>query len=357
MAIDQTEPVAVASPGFEGFEKRLEIEFRHSSTDPISSSLENNYFLRSLSHSALDEILSAAQCTIVSALSNRAMDSYVLSESSLFVYPLKIIIKTCGTTQLLHSIPPLLKHAASLSLTAHRCRYSRGAFLFPEAQPFPHTDFSEEVQFLDNYFGNLGSKACVIDGEWHVYSAEAEKPDCNIINPWYTVELCMTKLDRDSASKFFKKSGLLELSAGDMTVSSGIVNILPDFQVCDFAFDPCGYSMNAIEDQAYATIHVTPEENCSYASFEIMEYRARDLQDLIYRVASVFKPSVLLFSLYSRTSKDHEEELGFLSPLPNKYDLLGYNCRKSIRKELLGGGVLDFFSFTRRTDMKDIGII
>lgn len=84
----------------------------------------------------------------------------------------------------------------------------------------------------------------------------------------------MTKLDRDSASKFFKKSGLLELSAGDMTFSSGIANILPDFQVCDSAFDPCGYSMNAIEDQAYSTIHVTPEENCSYASFEIMDYRA-----------------------------------------------------------------------------------
>lgn len=357
MAIDQTEPVAVASPGFEGFEKRLEIEFGHSSSDPVSSPLEKNYFLRSLSRSALDEILSAAQCTIVSALSNKAMDSYVLSESSLFIYPLKIIIKTCGTTQLLHSIAPLLKHAASLSLTAHRCRYSRGAFLFPEVQPFPHTNFSEEVQFLDSYFGNLGSKACAIDGKWHVYSAEAEKPDYNISNPWYTVELCMTQLDRDSASKFFKKSGLLELSAGDMTVSSGIVNILPDFQICDFAFDPCGYSMNAIEDQAYATIHVTPEENCSYASFEIMEYRARDLQDLIYRIASVFRPSVLLFSLYSRTSQDQGEQFGFSSPLPNKYELLGYDCRKSIRKELRGGGVLDFFSFNRHSDMKDIEIM
>lgn len=120
----------------------------------------------------------------------------------------------------------------------------------------------------------------------------------------------MTKLDRD----FAKKSRLLELSAGDMRVSSGIVNILPDFQVCDFAFDPCGYSMDAIEDQAYATIRVTPEENCSYATFEIMDYRTRDLQDLIYRISCVYKPSVLLFSLYCWTSKDQEEELGFLSP-------------------------------------------
>lgn len=62
MAINHTEPVAAASPGFEGFEKRLEIEFHHGSTEPIS--LENIYFLRSLSRTALDEILSAAKCVL-----------------------------------------------------------------------------------------------------------------------------------------------------------------------------------------------------------------------------------------------------------------------------------------------------
>ena len=87
--------------------------------------------LRTLSFSDLDEILRAAQCTIVSGLSNSLFDSYILSESSLFIYPLKIIIKTCGTTQLLKSIPPLLHHASKLSLTVRRCRYSRGTFLFP----------------------------------------------------------------------------------------------------------------------------------------------------------------------------------------------------------------------------------
>lgn len=89
--------MAVSAIGFEGYEKRLELTFFEPSVfvDPEGKGL------RSLSKTQLDEILQPAECTIVSSLSNEHVDSYVLSESSLFVYPYKIIIKTCGTTKLL----------------------------------------------------------------------------------------------------------------------------------------------------------------------------------------------------------------------------------------------------------------
>ncbi|CAN6885742.1 unnamed protein product, partial [Brassica oleracea] len=66
---------------------------------------------RSRPRSQLDEIHTPAACEIVSSLSNDHFDSCVLYESSFFVYPYKVIIKTCGTTKLLLSIPPLLNLA------------------------------------------------------------------------------------------------------------------------------------------------------------------------------------------------------------------------------------------------------
>lgn len=89
--------MAGSAIGFEGYEKRLEISFFEPSIflDPEGRGL------RSLSKPQLDEFLGQAECTIVSSLSNDEVDSYVLSESSLFIYSYKIIIKTCGTTKLL----------------------------------------------------------------------------------------------------------------------------------------------------------------------------------------------------------------------------------------------------------------
>ena len=49
---------------------------------------------------------------------------------------------------------------------------------------------------------------------------------------------------------------------------SQLWELLPGAKVHDFLFDPCGYSLNGLLFDAYVTIHVTPEDSFSYASFE-----------------------------------------------------------------------------------------
>lgn len=326
--------MAVSAIGFEGYEKRLEISFFEPSifVDPEGKGL------RYLSKSQLDEILGPAECTIVSSLSNDHVDSYVLSESSLFVFPYKIIIKTCGTTKLLHSIEPILKLAATLSLDVCSVRYTRGSFIFPGNQPYPHRNFMEEVVVLDGYFGKLGSGSnAYVIGEsdkpqkWHVYSAcAASVASCD---PVYTLEMCMTGLDKDMASVFYKsQSG----SAGLMTINSGIRKILPDSEICDFDFDPCGYSMNSVEGPAVSTIHVTPEDGFSYASFETVGYNLKDvnLKQLVGRVLACFGPNEFSVAVHADVAGRSFEQECLL-------DVKGYRREeRSIEGLGMGGSIV-----------------
>lgn len=335
--------MAVSAIGFEGYEKRLEISFFRPGlfSDPEGRGL------RSLTKSQLDEILAPAECTIVSSLSNDDVDSYVLSESSLFVYPYKIIIKTCGTTKLLLAIPPILKLAEGLSLNVQSVRYTRGSFIFPGAQPYPHRNFSEEVAILDGYFGKLGSgsMAYIMGGsdkaqKWHVYSASADS-----VSPYdsvYTMEMCMTGLDREKSLVFYKEQSD---SAAVMTVKSGIRKILPNSQICDFDFEPCGYSMNSVEGAAVSTIHVTPEDGFSYASFETVGYDLKivNLNKLVERVLACFQPTEFSIAVHvDSTCKSFEQGC--------MLDVKGY-CREERSHEGLGmGGSVVYQKFVKTSD-------
>lgn len=332
----------VSAIGFEGFEKRLEISF----SNPGPSAGRG---LRSLTRNQIDEFLAPAECTIVSSLSNDLLDSYVLSESSLFIYPFKVIIKTCGTTKLLLSIPPILKLAGELLLSVKSVRYTRGSFIFPGAQVFPHRSFTEEVMVLDSHCGMLGmtSNVYVMGGvdkneKWHVYSAIAETADpATPSAPVYTLEMCMTGLNKRNASVFFKSESS---SAAVMTEDSGIRKILPESQICDFDFDPCGYSMNAIEGDAISTIHVTPEDGFSYASFEAVGYdfKSMDLTHLIERVLACFQPSEFSVAVHGNN------DLKDLNLDDNNPNVKGYIVEDT-KFEVLGegGGSMVYYGFVK----------
>jgi S-adenosylmethionine decarboxylase len=332
----------VSAIGFEGFEKRLEISFSEA---PIFAD-PNGRGLRTLSRAQFDSVLDLARCTIVSELSNEEFDSYVLSESSLFVYPYKVVIKTCGTTKLLLAIPRILELAEELSLPLAAVKYSRGTFIFPDAQPSPHKNFADEVAFLNHYFGGLksGGNAYVVGDpakpgqKWHVYYA-TEYPE----KPVITLEMCMTGLDKKKASVFFKTSADGHIScAKEMTKLSGISDIIPEMEICDFDFEPCGYSMNAIHGPAFSTIHVTPEDGFSYASYEVMGLNPASLAygDLIRRVLKCFGPSEFSVAVTIFGERDNSKTWG------RKLDVESYACSNMVEQELPSSGLLIYQSFT-----------
>ena len=116
----------VDEPGaFEGPEKTLEVCFLPGAGDIRGC--------RGLTRAQLDCILEEARCTILSRMSNAHLDAYVLSESSLFVYAHKVVVKTCGRTTLLRCLRRLVQEATStLGLQLEWVGYSRKNYCFPD---------------------------------------------------------------------------------------------------------------------------------------------------------------------------------------------------------------------------------
>ena len=84
-----------------------------------------------------------------------------------------------------------------------------------------------------------------------------------------------------------------------MTSVTGIGDLLPGVKVDDWAFEPCGYSMNGLRERYYYTIHVTPESGFSYASFETNDPQYREPK-WVERIASAFQPTALTLTLTTR---------------------------------------------------------
>ena len=196
------------------------------------------------------DMLELVNCKILSIVESEYVDAYLLSESSMFIFPHKLILKTCGTTTLLSGLPKILEIAALYAGFPHglanqvigtgtaakpyRLFYSRKNFLFPDRQRGPHRSWRDEVKSLDRLF--LGGSAYMIgkmNGEhWYLYLTEPntiltppatpERSETEtklmhlpisttrmkVYDPYdddqdETLELLMTDLEPENAKKFY----------------------------------------------------------------------------------------------------------------------------------------------------------
>jgi S-adenosylmethionine decarboxylase len=327
----------------------------------------------------------------------------------MFVFPHKLILKTCGTTTLLLGLERILRlahEALGLALPAgvgaealvvaereahddedaafralgavvKSTFYSRKSFMFPERQKGPHRDWMLEVAVLDRYL-DAGAAYTVgkMNGDhWLLYMAAAPdsprapasaqhavsllpKLDAGVERPLalpsplglqsgsdQTLEVLMTHLSPASCSRFSYPASLAmpagatgsrgHVLGAQTSDVLGLSTLFPASQLDAFAFEPCGYSANALvpaspgNGAGYWTVHVTPEEGSSYASFETnVEVRAaeassdsasldggalelgkagksaiRSFEGLVARVVAIFEPGRLSVTLFTSTSR------------------------------------------------------
>lgn len=337
------------APHFEGAEKRIEIDFHYNES--------NVQGLRMLTRAQLDECMTAAQCEIVSKRSNDKFDAYVLSESSLFVLPTKLVLKTCGTTHLLAGVPDILRHAASIGMEPRRVKFTRSSFDKPERQPKLHASFDDEVEFLEQHFGSLGpygGSSYILGSklkgvQWHVYVSGDVCP-LQDTAPKASLEVCMTHLNREHCEEHFYRTEKF-VSSAQTTTDSGIRSIFEQFDIDDYVFEPCGYSMNGLYEGQFSTIHITPEDGFSYASCELSNVDIHGLDPFSYvrKVASVFTPGKLVFavSIDGLNAADAAADI-----LANGSFLPGYTRVQCTRQEFDVEGVVAYFTYERNDRMK-----
>jgi S-adenosylmethionine decarboxylase len=223
------------------------------------------------------------------------------------------MIKTCGTTTLLNCIPKLLEFAAMLDLSVELVMYSRyycfqasaypsrKNFLFPHKQIYPHMNWSDEVEFMNKIFdGTAYVLGPLTQSHWYLYIADYSEHRGTEDEHEMTMEIMMHDLDPVAASRFYRREGIT-----DDAKFPGVADLLPGSETDEFNFTPCGYSMNGLSNEAYYTIHVTPEPHCSYASFET-NVTLTSYVKLISNVCEIFKPGSLTITLFNENGQtDH----------------------------------------------------
>ena len=178
-----------------------------------------------------------------------------------------------------------------------------------------------------------GDKTCHTTDE-AIVAPKALRPD-------YTIEILMSRLSPRAGQAFYFSEEAYPDStpsnkAHDISVALGITELFPPHLTtldC-YAFSPCGYSSNALlkwgensnaggndavhGGEGYYTIHVTPEDGWSYASFECnvplppvpapYAHGMPDLGTLVRRVVGIFRPARLTLTLFISSAGNNEAE-------------------------------------------------
>ena len=304
---------------FEGPEKKLELALKPGLPS-----------LREKGQPYWDRIVQLSQAQILSCINNSACDAFLLSESSLFVHDDRIIMLTCGRTRLIDAAIHIINDIGVNNIAF--LTYERKNEHFPDEQP---TSFEQDAETLNRLlpgeildFGDLEGNHIKLFSLKQPYL-----PDANDM----TLEILMHGIGKQ-AEQWFCKDRPSESSREKIYQQTKIKHILPDYEIDDYFFSPEGYSLNAIKEKSYNTIHVTPQPQYSYVSFETNQVFKENITSTIEHVVNLFEPQCFDVMFFQK------EQLKQNLQLPQS---LKHHCLKQEKHTLACGFEVEFHHYRR----------
>lgn len=271
---------------FEGPEKKLELIFKAKAGNLLKKP-----------RAFWDELVDLAKAKILSSIETDACKAFLLSESSLFVWEDRIILITCGTTTLIEATKHIISTFGKDSLD--EVFYERKNEYQPSLQK---TSALDDVNSLKEILGGnilrLGRK-----DDHHVY----------IFNNYLGSDKTDAKVNTLEVLMYGIQGPLKECDPKNQESQKNILEslqeILPDFKLDPYFFEPEGFSFNGLNGSQYATMHVTPQGSENYLSFELDQVDLPKAEKIVRDLVSLCKPisyDIILFS-------DEEENVGLHS--------------------------------------------
>ncbi len=232
---------------FEGSEKKATIIVER---DQLS-------LLTDIADEFWQQLVQCADAHILSSIENMHCKAFLLSESSLFVWHDRLLIITCGNTRLVRSVEYFIQQMGVDCIA--QVSYQRKNEYFAHAQP---STFGDDIKLLARHVTGKAHRFGELDSH-HNYIFHQQN-DFQALESDKTYELLAYQIG-EIASKKLTSS---DLTAAEIRAFLQLEELFIDFVFDDFVFKPYGYSINAIKDKQYFTIHVTPQEHSSYVSIE-----------------------------------------------------------------------------------------
>jgi S-adenosylmethionine decarboxylase len=298
---------------FEGAEKKAEIQV-DSQKLSLLNDIPNEYW---------HDLVHKCEAKILSSIENKYCKAFLLSESSLFVWDDRFLILTCGETKLINSIEFFIQTYDVVVLK--QVTYQRKNEYFSHAQP---SCFGDDLKILAKYLDGQAYRFGALDGH-HNYIFHYEN-DFEADQQDKTYELLAYQIS-ERASKLLSTEGL---SKQQIRTLFNFDQLIPGFAIDDFVFEPYGYSLNAIKDDKYLTIHVTPQESSSYVSFE----SNIDLISLTPQIMQVLEPES--FDILTYNEFDYVEKV-------NQFIPREYQATCKIQQTLTNGYEVKFSNYLK----------